>query len=408
VSEQRVTGFDVSTPTKIGDWYDWPFSSNIVSEAYTTSAHDVGYKISSGHPYISALKSHTGGYFFLDKQGYTRTPGASATVIPRGPPGTPTYKGSVVVNPPGSPSLADASVWNDPDFYFNEAWNRARPAKPDWSALNAIYELKDIPQTLKSGFKAVFEGIGNTPKKQLRGAGEFHVALQFGWLPLWRDVKQFVWLQRNGQKRVDQLIRDNGKSVRRSGVLKTNSQTAEVSQLGNSDFDPVFVIQAYNGQATGSVVHTIRDEIRYSGRFKYWLPPGPQDVEWRRKILSRIYGERLTPSTVYNAIPWSWLADWFSNLGSFIDAISPGVEDRLATDYFYVTRYTEGRGTATGAVPLETDLGVQFLGAQSTSYVKRIIRADGPSFAPELIGIPSLSGMQESILAGIAAQKYRR
>lgn len=52
----------------------------------------------------------------------------------------------------------------------------------------------------------------------------------------------------------------------------------------------------------------------------------------------RLYGLRPSPSVVYNAVPWSWLVDWFTNLGHVIENVEPGVADRLAADYFYVMR----------------------------------------------------------------------
>jgi hypothetical protein len=47
-------------------------------------------------------------------------------------------------------------------------------------------------------------------------------------------------------------------------------------------------------------------------------------------------GLDLTPSVVYRAIPWSWLVDWFSNVGDMIQNMEPGVADRVAAEYFYL------------------------------------------------------------------------
>jgi hypothetical protein len=52
-------------------------------------------------------------------------------------------------------------------------------------------------------------------------------------------------------------------------------------------------------------------------------------------------GGRITPSVAYNLIPWSWLVDYFTDLGEFVDAISPGVEDLLIWDYAYIMRTKE-------------------------------------------------------------------
>jgi hypothetical protein len=46
----------------------------------------------------------------------------------------------------------------------------------------------------------------------------------------------------------------------------------------------------------------------------------------------------LSPQFCWNALPWSWLADWFSNAGSILENLDVGVADRLAADYMYVMR----------------------------------------------------------------------
>jgi len=54
---------------------------------------------------------------------------------------------------------------------------------------------------------------------------------------------------------------------------------------------------------------------------------------------------------IYNAIPWSWLNDWFSNTGDILENLDVGVADRLAADYCYLMQdcqthreyYAEGK-----------------------------------------------------------------
>lgn len=53
-------------------------------------------------------------------------------------------------------------------------------------------------------------------------------------------------------------------------------------------------------------------------------------------MMARIYGLRISPGVVYNAIPWSWLLDWFTNAGDAVSNLDAGVADRLISDYAYV------------------------------------------------------------------------
>lgn len=53
-------------------------------------------------------------------------------------------------------------------------------------------------------------------------------------------------------------------------------------------------------------------------------------------MIARLYGLNVTPGVVYNAMPWSWLIDWFSNVGDNIENLDHGVADRLLADYAYL------------------------------------------------------------------------
>lgn len=54
--------------------------------------------------------------------------------------------------------------------------------------------------------------------------------------------------------------------------------------------------------------------------------------------MAYLFGLTPTPQVIWNAIPWSWLADWFSNAGDVLSNLDTGVADRCAADYFYVMR----------------------------------------------------------------------
>lgn len=83
-------------------------------------------------------------------------------------------------------------------------------------------------------------------------------------------------------------------------------------------------------------------------------------------MLRRIMGSRVTPDTIYNLMPWTWLVDYFTDLGQFVQAISPGVADRLAADYAYsmkTEQWTETR---------EANSVFQGALANNTKYVEAV------------------------------------
>jgi hypothetical protein len=99
-------------------------------------------------------------------------------------------------------------------------------------------------------------------------------------------------------------------------------------------------------------------------------------------MMARIYGLRPSPAVVYNAIPWTWLIDWFSNLGDIIDNLDAGVADRLAADYLYVMRETTYRRerNVRGALYSSFDLKQYQYNLTSTAIMSVKTRIKGSPF----------------------------
>jgi hypothetical protein len=51
--------------------------------------------------------------------------------------------------------------------------------------------------------------------------------------------------------------------------------------------------------------------------------------------MAELYGLEPSPTVLWNAIPWTWLIDWFTNASDMLSTLDTGVADRLAADYWY-------------------------------------------------------------------------
>jgi hypothetical protein len=279
------------------------------------------------------------------------------------------------------------------------AYNKMKPTKPDFQALNAIYELREVPSLLRARFH----------HNDMKNIANWHLALQFGWLPLLRDTLNAINLQRKMQKRLAQLLRDNGKPVRRKVILRDETTAPSTTVDGEdwSAFLPYLVTYFYAAAPRRRQVEYERDRVWAAARFRYWLPPGPKDIRWTRNMIARIYGFQVTPQVVYNAIPWSWLVDWFSNAGDVIANLDVGVADRLAADYFYIMRQVHyvRQSTSTGWFFRQNGEVVKVSG---TSYATATVstRGVGDPFGwatPE----NNLSATQLSILGALGMSRLR-
>jgi len=237
----------------------------------------------------------------------------------------------------------DGSVWGFRNTYTDapqvtgaawgaEAYAKMKPDRALMQGFVSAYELKDLPGMLKQRFTQ--DGLH-------KFAGNYYLAQKFGWDALLKDVRSFILSQIQWQERLDQLIRDESKLVRHRINLAA-SEVYDPPTLGSGNFQgPGFVTYFYSAPGNYRLQKIQRDLVWASAAFRYFLPPGPRNIEWTRKMRARIFGFRPTPHQVYNIIPWSWLFDWYGHIGNVLDNTSLNVVEGLAAQWFYVMRQTE-------------------------------------------------------------------
>lgn len=378
------------TGTQFSEWNGWS-QDNWATTYQLSKVMRFGKRGHHGWP--TPDKFDVGGDFWLE--GYER----QDALVPLGRIYQSTndywrdgYSGNMWVTLPGVSAvpMQDASAW------AATAYSKLKPTKPEFSGLNALYELREFPDMVHQ-FRERLQNF--------RDLGKHYLGANFGWKPFLSDLKNLVDLQQRAQKKLKQLIRDNGKPVRRRKIL-SDLQDDPVIEEG----EPwgYWLPQSYLTATPHYRQTTVyRDRIWASARFRYWLPEGPKDVKWNRIMMGRLYGLDLTPSVIYNAIPWSWLVDWFSNVGDVVENLDAGVADRLAADYFYVMRHTSrDRARTTNAQYMRrSGEMVKLTGtAFSSSFCKTRLKGDPFGFNTKQ---EDLNGMQLAILGALGLSRIR-
>jgi hypothetical protein len=228
----------------------------------------------------------------------------------------------------------------------------ARPGNPLASLGQFLVELRDLPR-LPYRLRATAQ--------YFRTLGSDYLNVEFGWVPFINDLKRVFVLTTIVNKRLQQLVRDNGLPIKRRRVI---SDTIESDTILESEFSPCWgkfsdllgsdvpEVQDFynlgprghsflNGDLGGSgrvkFARTTHLEEWGFGTFLYWIPDIGSD-RWTRKAVSALFGVNLTPELVWSVYPWSWLIDWFSNIGEIISSISENAVDREALFDFAVCR----------------------------------------------------------------------
>ena len=208
-------------------------------------------------------------------------------------------------------------VWDAPTLQSrqHELWNRVRPTMTTgFSALNFIHELKDFKSLIRrvGGKLNVWRNLLKDlydPSKSLRmNLHRLHLSYAFAWAPLARDIAQVMKGMRSFHKRYNALVQ---------GANKTNERKAQIAPASQ----PWQVV--YN-HSDGGNQRTVREysweqvpKLSLTAKFSY-LVPGLNGGREMAAILDSL-GVNLNPAIIWNAIPFSFVVDWFSNVGSYLD-----------------------------------------------------------------------------------------
>lgn len=205
-----------------------------------------------------------------------------------------------------------------------EAWQKFKPAKPKVNLGIFIAELREIGGLL---FKRL---------NSLKNLGSNYLAVEFGWKPFIGDLCTWYDSVINLSDQIDQLIRDNNQWIHRSGSVKSEGSSS-VSNVTGTGLSPTYYCSITGMTRTV----TTSNRIWFSGRFKYFIPGLNSSKLGRFRALRRLWGLEITPSNVYELIPFSWLLDYFINVGTLINNFESSLNDNLVSKYAYTMCTTE-------------------------------------------------------------------
>jgi hypothetical protein len=272
------------------------------------------------------------------------------------------------------------------------------PTNPNASLAAAIGELKrdGLPRLPGSSMRDQVDAA--------RRSGDEYLNVEFGWLPLVNDLREFAHSLRNARQLIDQYTRDSNKKIRRRFVLQPITSTSVFTGTGRA--------YGQNILASGCTVSR-RDETKFwfSGAFKYHIPidSGFMNRLIRYEALSNyLFGTRITPEVIWELAPWSWAVDWFSNMGDVIHNISLLGSDGLVMQYGYAMRHARVEEVLRGTFPRTSGGGTPasvFLERTIGSEWKQRIRANPYGFG---IDDTDLSARQLAILAALGLTRGSR
>lgn len=311
----------------------------------------------------------------------------------------------------GYPSLSTPLL--NLDYYGAKGFNRMRPNKALYDLGTFVGELRDFrgyTQSVMSRFRELRRGLRGLS----RSAASNYLDYEFGLGATIRDALDILHKQQELNKRIRQLVRDNGKPVRRRGVVETvesSTSTTSTAKYGALSY-PILPSQFY-GSLESEMNQNVSLKIRYwfSGRFRYYIDgrlSGLTEKQLSDAALRRLTGTDFDHvgryvTLVWELMPWSWLIDWASNVGDVLANASAAATDNLIADYAYIMGEYEHTTS--------TDVTVRMLHG-ATCYCNRTrvqISKQRSGASPYGFGLGDswLTPRRSAILTAIGMTKYR-
>jgi hypothetical protein len=238
------------------------------------------------------------------------------------------------------------SVSLAPRLYMN-----ANPHKREYSLARNAAELKDLARSMISArrtaddLKKLWSSLQSQPKLRSNVFDLAHnaasnvpseyLSFHFGWKQLYRDLDDLLHLPEKLSKRINFLIKRSGLATTYRSKLDTIS-----SDTGVPGF--TYSTEEYDQNTTvASRIERI-SETRIVINATFDFPPS-NVPHFRQRFFADKIGLIPRFTDVYNIIPWSWLVDWFTGFGNYLEMIEEINHDPKLINWGMITTKTSGK-----------------------------------------------------------------
>lgn len=255
------------------------------------------------------------------------------------------YHGPYVATDPQTittvPSLTSRSD-EDLKSTGDDAVRRCKPTN------NVANVFTDISETYHEGLPKLY-GVNFWKERTrvARGAGSEYLNQEFGWKPLVSDVRDVAYAAANSHSILSRYESNSGKLVRRRFEFPIDY--SETDTLLSPSHDGIIYAATLAGLQDQSKPRpaqrkrsTVYRRTWFSGAFTYHLPIGYKSRNGMISAAAKagpLLGIEITPETLWNAAPWTWALNWFSNAGDVVSYLSDWAVDGLVMRRGYIMEH---------------------------------------------------------------------
>jgi hypothetical protein len=235
--------------------------------------------------------------------------------------------------------------------------------KKECSVFNFLFELKDLPHMIRQ-VKSVIDYLRRKHDKiDPRLVPNSVLAAEFGWLPFVNDILSIARALGNYRKQIKQLIKDEHK-IRISSVHKTVPSYFLRTDFTDGGY-PIYIgpslkdglppMKAYLNSGSESLAIRNR-RLTFTIKYSYWIPDLTKSQVELRGLLQSL-GVEWNPKIVWDALPYSFLVDWVTDIGAWLEQqfARPTFEVSLRVHEFCISEKCSFSYDLNGNVPTKWD-----------------------------------------------------
>lgn len=266
-----------------------------------------------------------------------------------------------------------------------------------------LFELKDFPRMLRD--------LGRVLRKEIKPSdvpGGF-LAYRFGWAPLFSDLYSLLDLGREVENRISYLL-----SLKKGKRISRTLHSSETISKGGSVWHDFQFLSHTEETYTDKVWFTCRigelDESYVDDLLTLYRKARSGHSGSAQDVLTRLTGLRadgMTASTVWNAIPWSWLVDYLASIGTFIEALGSHVPFR-PTDVCVMRHQRKEKQYIVEEIAKSPYLNISATVQSGDLIADAKERLAITSLTPKIRFTPLLSASQIAILGSLVTARLLR
>lgn len=253
--------------------------------------------------------------------------------------------------------------------FETKAYKLLKPKLERANLAVSLAELRDLPRMLKTSLDP-FKDQWNrwksdngyrrnfNPAAMPRKASDHFLNHVFGWSPFVSDLLKMVEITIFSEQYMHDAIAANNTWMKRRSLVEHTKSVQTInwgSGVGASPSLGFFLDNMCDSYTfRGSTVFNhweqleeLSTQVWAEGWFKYYRPELDASLADHMSLMSKakryalLYGLRINPVVVWKVTPWSWLSDWFVNLGDAIEHHWDIYNDSIVSKDVYLMCHSE-------------------------------------------------------------------